>query len=535
MASLQLVPVRFIPLRLVALGIVSVLLLGMFGCGSQPAVKQSAANQSAESQAPVAKKKKAKGTASAPAAKKPASEAVADTEPSRPFLSPEALAGAAAADDNQPAKPRPAGSLADLVERGKAAEFALPQVDEGKIAAAGIRKLTGKHLILYTDVPETVAEVQQLPAIFDLAVAEMAKYFQVDPAKLNDWKLVGCLMESKPRFQGAGLYTVDLPDFPNGFHKGSQIWWFDQPSDYYRRHLMIHEGVHAFMSQWTGGAGPPWYSEGMAELLGTHEWDGQHLKLGYNPPDKTLVPYWGRVKIVRDEFAANRGLTLVDVFRFDGQAHLKNEAYGWCWAATSFLSQHPRTRDAFHQLPAKAGDRSIEFSKQFVEQLKAHWPEIAEDWQLYVMQLDYGYDLERAAVLRKPAVPLPAAGASVTVTAERGWQATGFEVEAGKTYEITGRGRYQLAREPAPWWCEPGGITLEYHQGKPLGMLLAAVGNSSGTDGTLSPLASPDAIGLSARITPRQSGPLYLLLNDSPARLADNSGEAQVKIREIKP
>ncbi len=31
------------------------------------------------------------------------------------------------------------------------------------------------------------------------------------------------------------------------------------------------------MSRKFGGLGPPWLAEGMAEWLGTHRWDGQHL------------------------------------------------------------------------------------------------------------------------------------------------------------------------------------------------------------------------------------------------------------------
>ena len=432
--------------------------------------------------------------------------------------------------NDQPAPPRPAGSLADLVQRGEAQQNTLPQFDDGKIAVAGIRKLIGKHLILYTDVPETVADVKTLPALFDAAVVEWGKYFEVDAAKLADWKLVGCVMQTKERFQGAGLYTNDLPDFPNGFQKGSQFWLYDQPSDYYRRHLLLHEGTHAFMSHWLGGAGPPWYSEGMAELLGTHQWDGQRLVLGYNPPDKAQVPYWGRVKIVRDEFAANRGMTLFDIFRYDARAHLKNEAYGWCWAAAAFLNAHPKTSALFQDLRNNTSDRSIEFSRKLHETLKVDWPQIAEDWQLYVIHLDYGYDVARAATVRKPAMPLTGP-TTVTVAADHAWQSTGLQVETGQTYELTAAGRYTLAREPKPWICEPNGITLEYHQRLPLGILLAAVSDPQAGDSSITPLASPEVIGLAGKVTPKKSGTLYLCLNDSPTKLADNGGQATVVIQ----
>jgi hypothetical protein len=486
------------------------------GCGpaDKPVAKQPKKN-AAVTKPPFVKK----------AAQKPPAAQAATQTPPRRFDPPPPR-------DDQPVKPRPAGSLADLVQQGEAQKNALPQFDDGKIAVAGIRKLTGKHLILYTDVPETVADVKNLPVVFDLAVQQWAKYFDVDPAKLADWKLVGCVMQTKERFQGAGLYTRDLPDFPNGFQQGSQFWLFDQPSDYYRRHLLLHEGTHAFMSHWLGGAGPPWYSEGMAEMLGTHQWDGQQLMLGYNPPDKTQVPYWGRVKIVRDEFAANRGMTLFDVFRYDAQAHLKNEAYGWCWAATAFLNSHPKTREPFQKLRNHTSDRSIEFSKKFHESLKNDWPQIAEDWQLYVINLDYGYDVERAATVRKAALPLNGA-ATVNVAADHGWQSSGVQLEAGKTYEITASGRFSVAQEPQPWWSEPNGITIEYHQRSPLGVLLAAASDPQAGDSGISPLASPEVIGLSGKLTPKKNGTLYLCLNDSPAKLSDNQGSATVTIKLV--
>ncbi len=43
-------------------------------------------------------------------------------------------------------------------------------IDEAQAAAQGIRKLNGKHLTVYTDLPAD-SDVDQLPAVFDLAQA----------------------------------------------------------------------------------------------------------------------------------------------------------------------------------------------------------------------------------------------------------------------------------------------------------------------------------------------------------------------------
>ena len=117
-------------------------------------------------------------------------------------------------------------------------------------------------------------------AVFDAAVPLWCEYFGVEPAKVADWKIVGYVIQDKERFAGAGFIRRSLPDFPNGFSQGSQLWLYDQPSGYYRRHLLLHEGTHCFMYRWLGGTGPPWYMEGMAELLGHAPLGGRQADAG---------------------------------------------------------------------------------------------------------------------------------------------------------------------------------------------------------------------------------------------------------------
>jgi hypothetical protein len=404
-------------------------------------------------------------------------------------------------------------------------------VDEGKVAAAGIRKLTGKHITLYTDLPAGNAAVDELPSVFDAAVPLWCRYFSLDPAKTADWKVVGCVMKDKERFVGAGLYDENLPPFPHGFSQGSELWLYDQPSDYYRRHLLLHEGTHAFMNRWLGGAGPPWYMEGMAELLGTHRWEGGKLALAHVPRTKEEVPYWGRVKVVKDEFAAGRGMQLLQIMQYSSQAHIRTEPYAWCWAAAAFFDQHPRTQAAFRELKSRTSDRTIDFSKQFYDGVKGHWREIDEDWQVFVTGCDYGYDFARAAAVRKPAADLPAGGTEVTIAADRGWQSTGFRLRAGQAYQLSASGRFQVGSDPRPWPCEAGGVTIRYERGWPLGMLLAAVNDEESPPGALTPLVAPQPVGASGVVTPETSGTLYLRINESAAGLADNAGELTVRIR----
>ena len=410
--------------------------------------------------------------------------------------------------------------------------FDLPQLDDRAIAASGLRKISGQHISIYTDLPPA-EEIEQLPRAFDAAVPLWCEYFSFPRERVTNWKLVACLMKAKERFTGVGLYPSKLPEFANGYNIGSQIWVYEQPSAYYRRHLLLHEGTHAFMLRWLGGAGPPWYMEGMAELLATHRWQNGQLTLPIMPANREQVLYWGRIKMIKDDEAAGKGRSLLDVMKYDARAHLQVEAYAWCWAAAWFFDHHPETHDAFRALQQAASDRSPGFSRRFYERLKSDWPAIATDWQLFAKECDYGYDVPRAAVIRKPMVDLPAEGAVVTLATDHGWQSTGYRLAADKKYEIKARGRYTIAAKPQTVPCEAGGITLHYHRSLPLGILLAAVEND-GPGNEATSLLKPQMIGLANQINSPTGGGLFLKINEAPSGLADNSGSLQISIRELK-
>ncbi len=158
--------------------------------------------------------------------------------------------------------------------------------------------------------------------------------------------------------------------------------------------------------------------------------------------------------------------------------------------------------------------------------------------------------------------------ATLAVAADRGWQNSGLELEAGVTYQLTASGRYQIAKQPKPaasqaaaerglsqfsrqeaarmglspsappsaregtiWWCEPGGVTIRYYRGHPLGILLAAVRPDHPKPGSTTALLHSTVIGLAAKLTPKQSGTLYLKVNDSAGELDDNAGELRVQFQ----
>ena len=338
-------------------------------------------------------------------------------------------------------------------------------------------------------------------------------------------------MGDEAKFRNAGLRPDSLPPFLNGFQSDHEFWVKEQPSNYYRRHLVLHEGVHAFMQKHLGGGGPPWYREGIAELLATHRWNGGRLQVRVMPASREEVPYWGRIKILRDEFAAGRALMLADVVRFDNSDFLENTGYGWSWAAAAFFDGHPKTRRIFRRLRNHVTENPVRFSRLLESELAPQLREFDEQWQLFVVNADYGYDFDAESVMYAAGKPIDGQR-KVRLRTDRGWQSSGVRVEAGQTYLVRAEGQYQVQQQPETWWCEPGGITIRYHRGMPLGVLIGSVRLDTPRPG-IANLCNPMPLGLRKNIRPVDSGTLYLRINDAPGELGDNVGEITVSIQRV--
>jgi hypothetical protein len=303
---------------------------------------------------------------------------------------------------------------------------------------------------------------------------------------------------------------------------------------------LLHEGTHVFMVSFLGGCGPGWYMEGIAELFATHRYDDQtgRLEMRIMPNSRQEVPMLGRIKLIDDAIADKPPLTIPAIMQFDNSRQLGNEAYAWCWALAKLLDTHPRYRYRFHALYKHVLDPK--FNELFRQTYKDDWADLNTEWQAYITSLDHGYDFDRMAIDFRPGEVAAATGdTTLTVATDRGWQSTGIQLAANKSYKIMATGRYQIAvderdGDKQPWPCEPGGVTIEYHAGHPLGMLLGAViadGNTApSTDNSF---AKPAAIGLGTVLKPTANGTLYLRVNDSPATLGENQGSLTVTVQQV--
>lgn len=415
----------------------------------------------------------------------------------------------------------------------------------------GIRKLEGKHLVLFTDL-KNAREIDPLPQIFDAAVVQWAEFFKVDSNATENWRMVAILVENPEKFSSTDLLKL-APKLRHGYSVGNYLWVREQKTGYYRRHLLLHEGVHGFMNHFFGQCGPDWYMEGLAELLATHHWDGKNKKLtiAHFPKNAEESPGWGRIDLLQKLCGENQARSFESVLKsmkFDDRDD--TPAYAWSWAAAAFLYGHSRYREVLRDSVCEISQRR--FTDQILEKIRAvssHRLDL--EWSNFVANLEYGFDFERGAIpfFSEPKFlgPQPLA---LEIPADRGWIATGIMLEQGKTYTLRSKGRVQLAKETSGresgkiWWSEPEGITLRYDRGFPLGTLIGCVvprdipGQSSKEPREFLDrehgFFHPFPIGSQFRWTAEQNGALFLRINDSNGELEDNAGSFSASLSREK-
>lgn len=446
-----------------------------------------------------------------------------------------------------------------------------PDYDDAQLAAQGIHRVSSRRLVLYSDLP--VEKLAGLGDTVDQLFDEWVAYFFLDGAAAHDdarkaaigqaldgWQVTGYLMADAELFARLGLFPADVGPFPNARSRvivrpdvqapsGRRVsriefWMHDQKKDYYRRHLLLHEATHCFVDSVVGKPDAPWYAEGIAELFATHLSSEANVRPGgaaqprwvfrAMPADNDQVPGWGRIPLIQEAVRQGRALTAAQVRQAPAHEFLETQWYAWCWAFATFLDNHPRYRERFRRLPHRRRDRALD--EAFAELFGDDDLELEEEWQVFVTNLEYGYDVEHTALDLREGTTL-AAGESrdVDVAADRGWQNTGVRLEPGRRYHLTARGRYSLSEQPKTWWCEPQGISFRYYQGKPLGRLVAALrAPGAFQQRATSTLLEVLDVGADAVLEPHQAGTLFLRVNDAWGELRDNRGRLTVTVESAQ-
>ena len=406
----------------------------------------------------------------------------------------------------------------------------------GRAMAAGeIVKYESQRLVLHTDVAPATAAI--LLRAFESAWKTWVREFGSPPAG-NDGKplrITGCVMVAPEKFSDAGLLPKSIERFLGsehpGKHQGNRFWMKERSSDYYRRHLMIHEATHCFMTARGGTMLPVWYLEGTAELFATHVTDASsgQFRFGVMPTDTSQLPGWGRLGMLRRDVRRGRLPRFAMLSGLWKTEHEKISTYAWSWAYCRFLASHPVYGSGFRTLGKHLSDGR--FDAALERSFGSRSDVLQFEWRLAARDMVPGFDFQRSAIRFVRSRPLEADGTRTVVVADRGWQSTGVRVEKGRGLKVVADGRFTLARKPRPWISTADGISFRYHAGLPLGRLVGVVQ----PDRVISD-APPRVVSLGrdGRLLPRTSGTLFLRLNDFLSELADNTGMVTVEIRNAK-
>jgi hypothetical protein len=316
----------------------------------------------------------------------------------------------------------------------------------------------------------------------------------------------------------------------HGRHRKNEFWLPDQPSDYYRRHQVIHEATHCFMTFMPDSMGPVWYMEGIAECFGSHRLDRDNrATFLVMPTSHREFLGFDRITTIREEVAQGKPLTIPEIFEFQAAEFRSVHYYAWSWALSEFLDQTPRYHERFQKL-GRLLPRTA-FVRVFDELFADDQRELATEWTLFATNLMYGYDCARAAINFQPGKRLDTE-TTIQIEADRGWQSSGVLVEQGHTYQITATGQFSVAQDPKPWVSEPQGITFRYFDGQPVGLLMGCVRTEEGpAGGADESMLRQFEIGRGRQFQSPVTGTLYLRLNDAWNSLHDNRGHVSVRIQ----
>ena len=395
---------------------------------------------------------------------------------------------------------------------------AVAVVDEARARAAGIRKLTGKHLVLYTDVP---SEPGGRPPAGRLRSgrAAVGRVLRRRHGKDSQLASAGLSHRRPPPVRSARPDAAPATtNFTNGISIGREFWLYDQPTrllpappDAARRHARVHGRRSSAAADRAGTwKAPPSCSARTASTSDT----GQ-LTLRIMPQSRDEVPMLGPHQVdPTTPSPTDACSTLPPCMKSTIASSSATKPTPGAGRRPSFSIRIRATATAFancaNNVPRPELQRSLPPNlRRRLGRSAGRVAGVHRDARPRLRLRAHG-DRLSAAASRSTDGRAPS-----TIAADRGWQSSGVRLEAGKSYRVTATGRYEIAeRRRKPWPCEPGGVTIDYHDGRPLGMLLGAI---DGTNATATTLADPFAIGLGTTIKPTASGTLYLRVNDSPA------------------
>jgi hypothetical protein len=396
-------------------------------------------------------------------------------------------------------------------------------------SAPGIKRFSKNQWTVLTDLPID-QEIESWPSILDQAMATWCQKWSIDPAVAKSWPLTIHCMGDRKIFEQAGLLD-GVPSFEDGFQQADRVFLVEQPSNYYRRHLLLHEATHWIMYRAFGGGGAPWFMEGMAELQGTHRLENNLLSLAIIPDAPESVPHWGRFKKLSDSIATNGVPKLKRILYYGNDRQDRMDRYCWSWAACVFLCNHPVYWPYLQKSSTPPLDYSLKLSEQLEKSLADRWDYVERDWKLFVDEFGWGYQPNSDLICLEESIrsidsPLTRQF-TMQLDATKGWQLVRFPFKQGQGAEITTQGSYVVhVRNQEAWESTPEGLTYQYHRHIPMGKLIGgflSVDNEQPFE--------IFQVGTRHDFKASSDGWLLLKINEPVGNRRDNSGSLKIQLQ----
>ena len=370
-------------------------------------------------------------------------------------------------------------------------------------------------------------------ASFDAAVPQWIQFWNLDTSAIANFKVRACVIRNKANFNQRNLIPATVPNFPFGYALGSQIWVLAQQSEYYTRHLLLHEGVHSLAYHLFNGAGPTWFQEGSAELLATHHGSGANIKINRIPQNREDAPYWGRFKRMSEATSSKQVPSINTVLGYQPSLTGDVATYSWSWAACMILSSYPEYRSAFVRAAQRGRETGPIFNRELQSTIGKQWPILAARWRVACHDLNYGFDWNNEQVKLSANDPVwNGSNLTLQIRPDQGWQSCGVRIPRGARIRISAEGEITLADQPKPWTSQPPGITFQYHRGRPLGQLqFCLLPNANDPQATRIEPLEIHGIEDQAIVSVAEYSWLIFRINDEYGKMNDNHGSYQVSIK----
>ncbi len=402
----------------------------------------------------------------------------------------------------RPPAPRPAHSPRPRPANAPAADDPPEEPGESLPAPADYHSA---HFLLHSDMAPK--DAKRLLARLETIQGLIARYWGRPPAgviecfvvaDLNHWPAGSLHPAGLEKIRSGGGITLTATRTLGGQKVEARATVYAVARD----GVAQHESVHAYCGQTFGAGGPLWYAEGMAEM--GHFWQ----------PDDTSVKIDPHVL---DYLRHAEPQSLDEIVNTNSALNMATDSwrnYAWRWALCHMLANNPNYASRFRPLGLGfLTEQDVSFEDTYGAVAK----QVDFEYRFFVGHVDQGYRVDLTSWdWKKKFKPLTDAAVQVKVEARRGWQPTGATLKAGRTYEFSTTGAWQV---------DPAGPELSADgDARGDGRLLGVLFNDFS-------LGEPFDLGVSGTLSLAAEGQLYVRASKAWNKLADNKGAVTLKLR----